>query len=242
MNKRNMKIYKPFKLGIILLLVVALGGSTFGQKNPPKKYSIVDTKAKYGGINLLQTDHGSGLGLFFEYSRQNADRLTAEVNFILIKGYTDYPMYEYYDGYIYTYERSDRRRLTLMPFYLGYKKILFTHQIANNFRPFLEFAAGPVVGIDPPNIPDFSDRIKRIRFHYTGGFWFGAGAEFFYGPGTTLSIFCGYQYIRFGKKIDRPEAWVNDYYTSIGMDPTNLFDGQQNFKGLILKLGFGKRY
>lgn len=242
MIKRNMNNSRLFRQSIMLMMLAALTGVAFAQKTPPKKYSIVDAKAKYGGINLLQSDHGSGLGFFYEYARQNADRLTAEVNFILVKGYTDYPMYEYYDGYVYTYERSDRRRLTLMPVYLGYKKILFTDQIANNFRPFVGFTAGPVVGIDPPNVPDFSDRIKRIRFHYTAGFCLGAGVEFFYGPGTTLSILAGYQYIRFNKKIDRPEAWVNDYYSSIGMNPADLFDGQQKFKGLILKLGFGKRY
>lgn len=201
-----------------------------------KNYSIVDPKAKYGGLTLIQTDRGSGLGLFFEYSRQNADRLTLQANFLMIKGSNDYPLYDPYTGYIW--ERSDKRRLTLCPLYLGYKKVLFADKIANNFRPFFEISLGPVIAFDPPNIPDFSDRIKRMRLFYAPGFQVSGGADFFYGPGTTISLYFGYDFIKFAHKIDRPEA----YNYPEGYDTSKLYQGQQKFNGIVIKIGFGKRY
>lgn len=237
-----MKIKLIDKILLLPLLVFGLSGLLRAQPKVDKKYSIVDPKGRYGGISLLQSNHGSGLGFFYEHARKNADRLSAEIDFLVVKGYADYPMYEYYGDYVYVYERSDRRRLTLMPVYLGYKKILFTDKIANNFRPFGELSGGLVVGIDPPNIPDFSDRIKRIRFHYAPGFRLGAGVEFFYGPSTTLALFVGYQFIRFAHKIDRPDSAILTYYSELGFAPTNLYQGQRNFQSMIVKISFGKRY
>lgn len=74
---------------------------------------------------------------------------------------------------------------------------------------------------------------------YTFGGRIGAGVDFLYGPGTIITLYFGYDYIHFAKKIDItkyegeiPEDWVfpKDY------------NGLKNYSGLILKIGFGKKY
>lgn len=74
---------------------------------------------------------------------------------------------------------------------------------------------------------------------YTFGGRIGAGVDFLYGPATIVSLYFGYDYIHFAKKIDIteykgeiPEGWVfpEDY------------DGLKNYSGLILKIGLGKKY
>ena len=78
----------------------------------PKKYSIDDPNAKFGGLLLLQTNNGSGLGGFFEKAINSSNRLTANLQWLFIRGKNDYPIYDpYYDPYgYYTMQLSARIR------------------------------------------------------------------------------------------------------------------------------------
>ena len=205
-----------------------------------KRFNIDDPYAKYGGITLIQTDRGSGLGGFFEWSINTSNRIGINASLLMVKGKYDYPIVVYdYSYRPYVIEKSDKKRLSLLPVYINYKRILFTDAIANNFRPFLNISFGPVIAFDPPNIPDFLKRWKKMTTAYTFGGRIGAGVDFLYGPGTIITLYFGYDYIHFAKKIDItkyegeiPEDWVfpKDY------------NGLKNYSGLILKIGFGKKY
>jgi len=189
---------------------------------------------RFGGLALFQANRGSGLGLFYEYSLKPNLRLTGQVNFLMVKGSNDFPIYDYYTGM--TYERVDKRRLALWPLQVGMKQILFQDQIANNFRPFLELAAGPVLALDPPNVPDFEERLKNIRTHWAPGLRLGGGVDFLYGPGMMVSLFVGYDLIKFARLIDKPDPDL--YYEGVELP----YNGQRNYSGLLLKIGFSKRY
>jgi len=219
-----------------LILPILFGLAILSPLSAAKIISFSEAKAKYTGLTLFQTNQGSGFGGYFEYALKNADRLVAQINFIMVSG-DDYPL-TYYDGYnYYTYERADKRRLMFLPVYAGYKKILFADQIANNFRPFIEGVAGMVMALDPPNIPDFSERIKKMTTAWAPGLRLGGGVDFIYGPGTIVSLFVGYDYVRFARKIDIPET----YYDDLGVEIPNSYTGQKDFSGLIIRIGFGKK-
>jgi hypothetical protein len=224
-----------FKKICVLLLVLVVSVSAFAQK----KYGIDDPNARYGGLALIQTDNGGGIGGFFEWALNSNSHLTANLNLIIVRGDNDYPIYNYYYYYYgdyYVTERLDKTRLNFAALLVGYKRILLSQKLANNFRPFLFVEAGPLIAIDPPNDPDFSYRIKNIDYYYNGTAHIGAGIDFATLPRALISLFVGYEYIRFPNKIDVPE------YLTDGYDPVKVYDGKQDYSGIIVKISFGKKY
>jgi len=227
--------YKYY-LVIVLMMSLACLKPAVGQS----KYSIDDPDAKYGGFSIIQTTNGTGFGGYFEWSLNASNRLIASLHWLIVRGKNDYPIYDpYYDPYgYYAFERYDKTRLNLLPVQLGYKRILFVDKLANNFRPFLHLSAGPVIAIDPPNIPDFSDRMKNIKIFFTTAVSIGAGIDFSYQPGTLISLFVGYDYLKFNHKIDKPEEFIiPDEY-----DASDFYTGRKNFNGLVVKIGIGKKF
>lgn len=221
------------------VLVLLSGLMLVSSLSAGKKIDFAEAKARYTGLTVFQTNEGSGFGGYFEYSLKNADRLVAQLNFVTVSG-DDYPLYyyDYYTGQTYYYESADKRRLMFLPVYVGYKKILFADQIANNFRPYLEVLGGAVMALDPPNISDFTERIRLMTTAWAPGYQIGGGVDFIYGPGVIVSLFAGYDYVKFGHKIDLPET----YYYDDGSVIPNDYSGQKDFSGLVLKIGFGKKF
>jgi hypothetical protein len=234
---------KRFHLLLIVFLFMVLPSVLTAQQ---KRYRIDDPNAKFGGLLLLQTDNGSGLGGFFEKAINSANRVTTSIQFLIVRGKNDYPIYvPYYDSYYssdgysyYTLERSDKTRLSFIPLLFGYKRILLVDKLANEFRPFLQLNAGPLVALDPPNIPDFSERMKNIKVWYNGTVEIGGGMDFAYWPGALISVYFGYEYLRFNQKIDIPEP----YNIPEGEDASGYYNGRQDFSGLVLRIGIGKRF
>jgi len=228
-----MNTISKYKVGLILLgLVMTIPLSA------AKKINFTEAKARYSGLTIFQTNEGSGIGGYFEYSLKNANRLAAQVMFTVATG-DDYPLYYYdyyYDQYYY-YESASKRRLSFLHLLGGYKRILFADKIANHFRPYLECLGGAVMALDPPNIPDFSDRIKKMTTAWAPGFQIGGGIDFLSGPKTLVSIFAGYDYLKFAQKIDPPQV----YYDEDGNPLENRYSGQKDFSGLVIKISFGKK-
>lgn len=220
------------------ILLILLGLMVVRSLSAAKKIDFTEAKARYSGLTIFQTNEGSGFGGYFEYSLKNADRLVAQLNFVVVSG-DDYPLYGYdYYGNLVTYESPNKRRLMFLPMYVGYKKVLFADQIANNFRPYLEGLGGAVMALDPPNIPDFGKRMKKMTTAWAPGFQFGGGVDFIYGPGVLVSLFAGYEYLKFNHKIDLPQIYYDDFNNPI----PNNYTGQKDFNGLVIKLSFGKKF
>lgn len=226
----------PFIKINILIGALLLGQLTYSQK----KFGIDDPDAHYGGLAYVQTNNGGGVGGFYEYALNSANHLIANLNLIIVRGDNDYPMYDYYSSYYYGtpyyYERYDKTRLNFLSLQLGYKRLLFTDKLANNFRPFLFINAGPVLAIDPPNIGDWSERMKNIEYHWNGAAHFGAGVDFLTGPKSLISLYAGYEYLSFPSKIDIPNE----------MPPADLRDlfytGKRDFSGIVIRISFGKKF
>jgi len=206
-------------LAILFILVLGLNHTQAGNRS-----SIDDPKGKYGGVSIVQTDRGTGAGLFYEWSLNASNRIGVSSNLLVVRGKNDYPIYDPLTGY--TFERYDKKRLTLMPILATYKHPLFTDKIANNFRPFLSASAGPILSFDPPNVPDFAERMKNISVGATFGARIGAGLDFLYAMGTIISVNIGYEFIEFQKPLDGSDT----------------YDGLANYSGITIAIGVGKKY
>ena len=199
-------------LEIIFVLILFLFPKDI---HPESRFLIDDPQNRFRGLSFLQSQYGSGIGGFFEWSIGKSNRIIFNGGFLII---SDYPIYDWFTGYYY--ERPDRKRLTLMPVLLGYKKLLFVNSLANNFRPFLDFSLGPVIGFDPPNIPEFGKRLKQMKTGVTLGARVGGGIDFAYGAGMIMTVSLGYEYLRFPQKLD----------------------GANDYSGLIVKFGVGQKF
>jgi len=220
----------------MLIAFLLLSQMAFSQR----KYGIDDPDARYGGLALVQTNNGGGIRGFYERALNSANHLTANLNIIFVRGDNDYQIYDPYSYYasntpIY-YERADKTRLNFLSFQFGYKRILFTDKLANNFRPFLYCNAGPVMAVDPANIRDFSDRMKSIDYYYNGTVHIGTGIDFVTMPKSLISLFVGYEYLSFPNKIDIPSEPPPE------MDENTFYTGKRDFSGLVIKISFGKKF
>ncbi|PIS30769.1 MAG: hypothetical protein COT43_00925 [Candidatus Marinimicrobia bacterium CG08_land_8_20_14_0_20_45_22] len=222
---------KKINLIYMVLLTLCFAGLADAQT----KFATKEIHRHFAGLTLITADRGSGVGGFYEWMFGTSNWITIQTDLLMVKGSADYPIYDWYTGYYY--ERTDKRRLVLMPIFFGYKRILFADQLANNFRPFVDFSAGPVVAFDPPNIPDFVDRMKQIDVAYTGALRIGAGVDFAYGPSAIVSFYFGYETIRFSKPLDQAETYYNE-----SNELVVPYAGMKNYSGLIVKIGFGKKY
>ncbi len=208
----------------LIFILICCSFGTFLQAQDT--IAIDEPKAQYRGVSLIQSSNGTGMGGFWEIATPNSNRFGFHINLLMFRGDNDYPIYDYYTGL--TYERSDKRRLTLLPAYATYKKMLFVDQIANNFRPYLGISAGPTVAFDPPNIPEFNTRWKKMQVKYTLSLRTGLGLDFLYGPHTIVSLFMGYNYLHFLQNIDAA--------------PNERYEAKKNFSGLIISISVGKKY
>lgn len=185
---------KRFCLGVFIFFCVS-GGLAFSEEKLP-----VSHIEKSRGLVLGQFQYGSGFGLFYERGYKEVSRLCASVCFIMIKDETDIPLYDYYYG-VY-YERADRKRLNFLSLMFGYKRFLFVDDIEGNFKPHLRVSLGPVLYMDPPNIPDFSRRIREMNTGVSAGGELAGGVEFPGFGGAIFSFNLGYQCFYFTHKLE----------------------------------------
>jgi len=208
---RTILIMKRVYLWVFILFVV-MRVCAFGEA----KVSVSHVE-KIRGFVIGQFQYGSGIGFFYERERGKVGSLYASVCFITVNDATDIPLYDYYYG-IY-YERSDKKRLNFLSFMFGYKRFLFVDEMEGSFKPHLRASVGPVLYMDPPNIPDFSRRIREMKAGVSVGGGLAGGVEFIGFGRTVFSFDLGYQCFCFARKVE----------------------GRTSYQGLFLKIYIGRR-
>ncbi|MCF7885617.1 MAG: hypothetical protein K9M80_03895 [Candidatus Marinimicrobia bacterium] len=214
----------------LLIFLLLSSGSAFSQDMFP----IDNPRNRIAGLALFQTSSGAGVGGFYEKHISSSDKIGAIARLIVQRGENDYPV-TYYDPYYggrYTMERSDKRRISMLETYFSYKKLFFTDMIANNFRPYVQLNAGPVIAFDPPNVPEFKTRMKNISTAFTVGANINIGVDFLWDSSTSFSISFGYDYLKFRDKLDPPPKY-EDY------EPP--YEAKSNYSGMIGVIRLGKK-
>jgi len=196
---------------------------------------IDNVKASFSGLSYVQITNGAGVGGFYEKYFAKSHRIGIDASFIIARGENEYPVYNYYYGQYM--ERLDKRRLSFLNINLRYKKILFVDKIANNFRPFILASAGPVIAFDPPNVPEISKRIKNIDTSISGNATIGLGIDFLYSGDMGMAFFAGYNYMRFGNKLD-PKPTLKENETID--DSIDL--GEKDFSSAIVRISITRKF
>ena len=176
---------------------------------------------------------GFGLGFFYNYVM--TDVITAFANLSLSEA-KDERQKDYFNYWTGQYSPNKTHYVFRIPLFFGLQYRLFKDAIVDNFRPFVNAAAGPVMLYISPADPDgdFLSSLGGGTTKYTYGGFLGAGAQFGFDRSSVLGATVRY-YI-----IPVPD----------GVSSVIVPDGEQNVRaaqlenanGFYIALNFGMTF
>lgn len=174
------------------------------------------------GLDLLISNGGFGLGLFYrhEYSRD----LSGFIDFSISEAKDDDEK-DFVDYYGRIITPGKVNRFLTIPLYVGLQQRLFGDDILDNFRPYVNAAAGPTIIYVFPYNQEYFSAIGNGSPRYTVGGYVGVGAFFGSERSSLLGINLRYYYIPFPGGV---ESLVNVY--------------KKQFGGFFITLNFGSAW
>jgi hypothetical protein len=171
---------------LILLTLFLIGSNLFAQE---KLYTNMF-------FDLHFSEGGLGIGLTYNKEITPTTSLFADLMFAESK---DAQEFEYYDYWGNVYVVGKKNRVFILPLNLGVKYRLFKDDIMDNFRPFIQLAAGPTMVVTTPYKYEFFTSFKYAHARYTLGGSIGLGAHFGYDRKNPLGFTIKYQFVHFFK-------------------------------------------
>jgi hypothetical protein len=173
------------------------------------------------GINLLVSTNGFGLGPFYrhEYSSDLSGFLDFSISEAKDDDEKDY--YDYYTGQRYTPGKVNR--FLVLPLFVGIEKRLWADDIMDNFRPYLNAAAGPTMIYVFPYNEEYFSALGHGSPKYTFGGYIGMGAFFGSERSNLLGLSIRYYFIPYPG----------------GLESMTLLPAKKEFGGFFITLNFG---
>ncbi len=163
------------------------------------------------GADLLISTNGFGLGGF--YRHEYADDLAGYVDLSIseAKDNNEVEEVDVYTGE--TYVPNKVNRFLLMPIFVGVQKRLFKDDILDNFRPYVNAAAGPALIYVFPYDEDYFSALGKGSFRYTAGGYIGFGAFIGSERSSLFGMNVRYYYVPYPRGV---ESLVNTTKTQFG--------------------------
>jgi len=174
------------------------------------------------GLDFLVSNGGFGLGTFYrvEYS----DEFSAFIDFSVSEAKDDDEV-TYFDYYGRSYTVGKVNRFLVMPLFLGAQKRLFKDDILDNFRPYVNAAAGPALIYVFPEREEYFNALGRGHPEYTVGGYIGVGAYFGSEKSNILGLNLRYYYLPFPSGLEGLEGIL-----------------KKQFGGFFITLNFGNAW
>jgi hypothetical protein len=185
---------------------------------------ISSTSLNSGGIDLLISNSGFGLGGFF---RHQYDRDLFGTLIFSFSEVEDDNEVEYEDIYGNTYVPGKVNRFLLLPLLAGVQYRLFADEIMDNFRPYVNAGVGPTLLYSTPYDREFFSSLSYGQAHYTVGGYVGFGAFFGLDKSTLSGVNFRYYYIPISGGITSMQQ-TDGSYTK-----------KSQFGGFFITLNFG---
>lgn len=142
------------------------------------------------GLDVLVSNDGFGLGTF--YRREFSEDLFGFVTLSVSEAKDDREVEQYSPYTFQTYIPGKLQRFMVIPLMFGLQKRLFSEEITDNFRPFVNAGVGPALILSAPftefttlapgvvqaHQVEFFKSLGRAKAHYTAGGFIGVGANF----------------------------------------------------------------
>ncbi len=178
-------------LKILTILILLVVGSLFGQDSTIRKDAW--------GIDILVSMGGVGLGTF--YRHEYTDNISGFIGFSISEA-SDENEVDYIDYYTgETYTPGKINRFLIFPLFIGGQYRLFKDEIVDNFRPYVNAAAGPTMIYVFPYNDDYFSALGNGSPRYTFGGYLGFGAYFGSERSTLMGLNLRYYLIPYKSGI-----------------------------------------
>jgi hypothetical protein len=198
---------------------------------PPKSMVIVHPQVSAmvdaWGIDLLISGGGFGLGGF--YRHQYSTDLYGTVSFAVADAKDDKEV-EQYDWWGQPFTPGKVNRFLLIPVHFGIQYRLFSEDIVDNFRPYINAGIGPTLVFSSPYDKEFFSSLGSGQAHYTAGGYIGVGAFFGSEKKSLSGINLRYYFIPFSNGI--PSL----------VDESGRLNKKAEFGGFFVTLNFGSLF
>lgn len=150
------------------------------------------------GLDLLFSNSGVGLGLFYDRILHQDYKFITEIYFSGVKN-TDELAYLYdWDRYDYVIANKIRR-LYILPISVGVQRYIDIGHLSKSFRPFISLVATPTLIWEMPYQKDWFRDAKYSKAHYRMGGGFQIGSDFGAINTSFMSFKMRYIYTPFGE-------------------------------------------
>ena len=226
------------KVLFLIFSAVVFPLTTFSQDSQIPPPADSSTTPAYGllpsapthswGIDVLISNGGLGLGAF--YRKKYSDDLSGFLNFSITEARDDDEK-DFVDYYGNKFTPGKINRFLTIPLFVGLEKRLFQDDIVDNFRPYVNIAAGPTMIYVFPYNEEYFNALGKGQLKYTLGGYVGMGAFFGSEQSTLLGINLRYYFL--------------PYYFGDGIESMRVA-GQtyrkKSFGGFFITVNFGSAW
>jgi hypothetical protein len=180
------------------------------------------------GADLMIGIDGFGIGFFYTYAFSDVVSGFANLSLSEAKDERQRDGFDYWYG---QYSLNKTHYVFRVPMFLGMQYRLFKESIVDNFRPFVNGGAGPVMLYVSPADPegDFLSSLGGGQAKYTFGGFLGAGAQFGFDRSSVLGVNVRYYIIPIPSGISS---------VRVGPDPVEM----PNANGFYITINFGTSF
>ena len=179
------------------------------------------------GLDILISNNGFGLGGF--YRHQYAEDLYGTLTLAFSEAKDDNEV-EYVTYFGQTIVPGKINRFIFVPLHVGLQYRLFTDDILDNFRPYINAAVGPTLVFSSPYEREFFNSLGYGQAHYSVGGYVGFGAFFGSDRETLSGINIRYYFEPFQGGID---SMING---------DGSVEKKKDFGGFFITLNFGSLF
>lgn len=205
MKKLN---FLPFVLIVFSFIVSSAYAQNETTTNESSKQTTTSTKTKLKerepvnnwGLNLTFSDNGFGAGATKYFNLSKDVSFFGSISFSGAKDDREFEQYDYFGNSVVPHKEN---RLFMVPMVnLGMQFRLFSNDVTDNMRPFVNFGAAPLAIIYTPYNESFFSSFKYARAKYTVGGFAGVGLDYLTSNKSALSFNVRYYYLNlFGEGI-----------------------------------------
>lgn len=144
------------QLFIVITIILSIPFTVFAQYEQYLQEDPEPTSQAQAGGAFSLLESGSGAGAFAEWPVGSFFSAGASFNIYMLRDNSQVEGYDPFTGYPVTYNKVNNVYLFDLGFIL--KKRLLAREIDDQFRPFVSLIAGPVYGMNFPEVKNLPDQ------------------------------------------------------------------------------------
>ncbi|MCF8259224.1 MAG: hypothetical protein K9J12_00485 [Melioribacteraceae bacterium] len=182
---------KKLLLIFVFLPLLFTSGQKIGKlaaEKPPEQFP-----PNSWGADIMFGEGGFGLGTF--YRKSFSLDLKGFIDFSISESKDDRE-FEYIDYFGNSYTVGKKNRVFILPLNFGLQYRLFTNEITDNLRPYINFGVGPTFVVSTPYEKEFFASFGQADFRVAAGGYIGFGANFGLSKESLLGLNVRYYFAR----------------------------------------------